>query len=81
VLHVPLIHALALVVSIARTGSIDPWLFANHPLGVGPPPDGYTWSLPLLYGVWFVTVVMLYFACRWFAGVKSRRRDWWLRYL
>ena len=31
--------------------------------------------------VWFVCVVLLYFACKWFAGVKARRRDWWLSYL
>src|SRR5690606_31246603 len=28
-LHIPLIHALALVVSAARLGSVTPWLFAN----------------------------------------------------
>jgi hypothetical protein len=25
--------------------------------------------------------VALYPACRWFARVKARRRDWWLGYL
>ncbi len=47
-LHIPLIHGLALVVSKVRLGSVSPWLFANHPMGNPEPPDGYVWSLPLL---------------------------------
>ena len=80
-LHIPLIHALALVVSKIRLGEVSPWLFANHPAGSPRPPEGYTWNLPLLYLVWAVSVVILYFACRWFADLKVRRKDWWLRYL
>jgi uncharacterized membrane protein len=81
VVHIPLIHGLALGVSRVRQGSVDPWLFANHPMGNPPPPDGYTWSLGLLYLVWAVAVAILYVMCRWFAGVKTRRTEWWLRYL
>jgi len=80
-LHIPLIHALALGVSALRTGTVSPWLFANHPMGNPPPPDGYTWSLPLLYLVWAVAIAILYVACRWFAALKTRRNDWWLSYL
>ena len=81
VLHIPLIHGLALVVSRARLGLVSPWLFANHPMGNPPPPDGYTWSLGLLYLVWAVTIVILTIACRWFADLKARRTDAWLRFL
>jgi uncharacterized membrane protein len=80
-LHIPLIHALALVVSAVRLGQVSPWLFANHPMGNPPPPEGYTWSLPLLYLVFAVAVALLYRPCRWYADLKVRRRDWWLRYL
>ena len=81
VLHIPLIHTLALVVSRVRLGAVSPWLFANHPMGAPRPPDGYVWSLGLLYAVWAVVIVLLYFPCRWFAHLKARRNDWWLRYL
>jgi uncharacterized membrane protein len=81
VLHIPLIHALALLVSMLRTGALDPWLFTNHPMMNPEPPGGYTWSLPLLYLVWAVAIVILYFACRWFAGVKARRKDAWLSFI
>jgi uncharacterized membrane protein len=80
-LHIPLIHALALVVSKIRLGFVSPWLFANHPLGNPEPPDGYVWSLPLLYLIWAIAVGLLYFACRWFAALKLRRNNWWLQYL
>ena len=81
VLHIPLIHALALVVSKIRLGHVSPWLSANHPMGNPPPPDGYTWSLPLLYLVFAAAILILYFPCRWFADLKARSNDWWLRYL
>jgi hypothetical protein len=81
VLHIPLIHGLALVVSWIHLGTVSPWLFANHPMGNPPPPEGYTWSLGLLYLVWAVAILILYPACRWFADLKTRRRDAWLSYL
>jgi uncharacterized membrane protein len=64
-LHIPLIHALACVVSVARTGSVTPWLFGNHPLWPPDKPPGYQWSLTLLYLVTAVAIAMLYYACRW----------------
>jgi hypothetical protein len=81
VLHIPLIHALALAVSWIRQGAVSPWLFADHPMGNPPAPEGYTWSLGLLYLVWAVAIVILYLACRWFADLKARRTDAWLRYV
>lgn len=80
-LHIPLIHALALVVSWIRTGKVSPWLFLDHPMGNPPAPEGYAWSLPLLYLVFAVTILLVYLPCRRFADLKARRRDWWLRFL
>jgi uncharacterized membrane protein len=81
VLHIPLIHALALIVSKIRLGYVSPWLFTNHPMGNPEPPDGYPWSLPLLYTVWAITIALLYFACRWFANIKATSRASWLKYI
>ena len=44
------------------------------------PPD-YGVSLPVVYAIWALVIVMLYPFCRWFAEVKKRRKDWWLSYL
>ena len=67
VLHIPLIHLAAVAVSLIRTGTITPWLFGNHPLEPPEPPDGYRWSLTLLYLVTAICVGVLYVACRWYA--------------
>jgi len=80
-LHIPSIHALALVVSRIRLGHVSPWLFTNHPMGNPEPPDGYIWSLPLLYLVWAIAIAILYFPSRQFANIKATSKAWWLKYL
>jgi uncharacterized membrane protein len=80
-LHIPLIHAVAVGISLVRTPAATGWLFGNHPVAPGPAPDGYTWGLGLLYLVTATVAVSLYFPCRWFADLKSRRKDAWLSYL
>ena len=80
-LHIPLIHAAALVVSLIREGRLDPWLFGNHPMAPPPVPDGYRWSLALLYLVYAIVVVLLYWPCRWYADLKARRKSRILRYI
>ena len=80
-LHIATIHAAALVISLVREGRVDPWLFANHPMLPPPPPPGYTWSLALLYLVFFIVIAILYFPCRWFARVKARGEARWVRYI
>lgn len=81
VLHIPLIHLLALGVSQVRLGAVSPWLFANHPMGNPDAPEGYMWSLGWLYLVWAIATVILYFACRAYARFKAAHDAWWLRYL
>ncbi len=80
-LHIPVIHSLAVVVSLIRQGSVTPWLFGNHPMQPPEQPPGYMWSLGLLYLVFAVAIAILYPLCMWYAGVKARRKDSWLRYI
>ena len=80
-LHIPVIHTLALLVSLIRQGSITPWLFGNHPMQPPQQPEGYMWSLGLLYLVFVVAVAILYFPCRWYAGEKASHKDSWLRFI
>jgi len=80
-LHIPLIHASALVVSLVREGRVDPWLFGNHPMMPPNVPPGYRWSLPLLYLDFAIVIALLYLPCRWYAGVKARRPHGRLQYL
>jgi hypothetical protein len=80
-LHIPLIHATAMVVSLIRRDGGIGWLLGNHPTMIGPAPEGYRWSLPLLYAITALCVAILYLPCRWFAAQRARRPDSWLRYL
>jgi len=80
-LHIPLIHSAACVVSVIREGRVDPWLFTNHPVDPGPLPAGYMWSLPLLYLVYAICLVLLYFPCRWYARLKATKRSKLLSYI
>lgn len=78
VAHLYLIHALA--VAVAALSGVPPseWLAHAAPFRR---PEGYGFSLPVVYAVWVLVVAALYPASHWFAGVKARRRDWWLSYL
>ena len=46
-----------------------------------PAPAGVGFRLWVVYLCWLGGVLLLYPLCKWFAGVKARRRDWWLSYL
>ena len=69
-LHIPLIHATALVVWYLRDGAAGAERFATAPYVFIPPPE--QWSLPLLYLVFAIDVALLYVACRWYADRKGR---------
>jgi uncharacterized membrane protein len=81
ILHIPTIHAAAVLVSLFREGRVNSWLFGNHPMMPPPVPPGYAWSLPLLYAVFAVVVAALYWPCAWFARLKAGHRTGLLRYL
>lgn len=55
-------------------------IYFGLPLPGQTPPDA-GFDLWVAYVAWIVGVMLLYPLCRWFAGVKARRRDWWLSYL
>jgi uncharacterized membrane protein len=80
-LHIPLIHMLAVAVCYARYGQVH-WMFESPTLRQFPitPPPEWGYSLPIVYLVWIVVVITLYPLCRWFAGLKQRRSDAWLSY-
>ena len=81
-LHIPLIHVIGVIVCYARYGHIY-WMFQSPDLSRIPmtTPPGWGFSLPVVYLVWGIVVLLLYPLCRWFAGVKQRRSEEWLRYL
>ena len=68
VVHLYLIHALAVATGMAMTGNLT----SNPKIEL---------SLAGVYLVWLLVLVLLYPICRWFAGLKQRRTEWWWSYL
>ena len=68
VIHIYLIHLLAVATAFAMTGDL-----------VRTPEIGL--SLVGVYLVWLLVLVLLYPVCRWFSELKSSRRGWWWSYL
>ncbi|HET7463527.1 MAG TPA: heparan-alpha-glucosaminide N-acetyltransferase domain-containing protein [Longimicrobium sp.] len=71
-------HGIALLLSLAA-GKPTSHLF-GIPAGT-PPQPGAGFGLGVTYLCWAAGVALLYPLCRWFAGVRQRRDDWWLSYL
>lgn len=71
---VPLLYYFAHLVTMRWTGRLLAWALGRSAEDLG-------FGLAGAYVGWVVVVVALYPLCRWFAGVKARRRDWWLSYL
>ena len=80
ILHIYLVHGLALLVGMssgispsAFTGFVeDQSRLANAHWGIG---------LGAVYAVWIAIVLALWPLARWFAALKHRRSEGWLRYL
>lgn len=56
------------------------WLFKT-PIDWNNLGSTVGFNLGVVYLCWIVGVLLLYPLCKWYAGVKQRRRDWWLSYL
>ena len=78
ILHLYLIHSLAVLIAVLFHQPVA-WLF--HGGFFFGAPDGWGFNLPFIYLMWITAIVILYFPCRWYEGVKQRRKDWWLSYI
>ena len=82
-LHLPLLHAVALVFAQWRYGRFA-FLLDRPPSLRGPRPDfstDYGYDLWVVYLVWAAIVLALYPLCRWYAGLKQRSKSPILSYL
>lgn len=70
-----------LIAVIAHLVAGKPWRFLFGGFMTGAVPPGVGFNLAVVYACWVIGVLLLYPLCKWFAGVKARRRDWWLSYL
>jgi uncharacterized membrane protein len=75
-LHVPLILGVSLLMHGAMGALAQYPPLQGIATALEPP-----YRLPGVYVVWVLTLVILYFPCRWYAGVKMRSSSPWLTYL
>jgi uncharacterized membrane protein len=75
--HLYVIQVVAVVAAAVR-----PYLTAYLHLPGIKEPGAVDFDLPIVYFWFIVVMIIMYFPCRWFAGIKARHRDvWWLGYL
>jgi uncharacterized membrane protein len=72
-------HGAAIALSALAGKSVAYQLKGFPDMFTNPPPDA-GFSLPVTMLTWLVGVFALYPLCRWYAGVKARRKDWWISY-
>jgi len=83
IVHFYAAHAIASVMAGIRYGQTA-LMFGPFPNTGGDAklfPPGFGYDLWVVYVIWALLVVALYPLCRWYAGLKARRHDWWLSYL
>jgi hypothetical protein len=80
VLHIYLIHILAIVVA-RMVHQPFTWLW-HWDFLLQPVPEGYGHGLPFIYLMWFTVLVLLYVPCKRYMEFKRRHREWrWLSYV
>ncbi len=80
VVHIYVIHVSAMLVGL--TLGMPASLFSGFIENSAPLKDaGWGFSLPWVLVVWAATLLALRPLSIWFAGLKSRRSEWWLSYL
>ena len=70
ILHIYLIHGMACIAGY--------FLYRGQAVTVFSHP-GY--SISAVYLFWLLAVLVLYFPCRWYKGIKQKHKLWWLSYL
>jgi hypothetical protein len=78
-LHVPLIHGMALLTFFARGHGWSDMELGHFRLGGFPKGSGE--PLWYVYLAWALVTFILYFPCRWYSRYKSTHRQWWVTYI
>jgi uncharacterized membrane protein len=82
VAHLYVMHVLAIGARVAAGQSTAGMFNTVYNFFLQPERlAGTGFSLPVVYAAWLAVLAIIYPLCRWWGGVKRRRRDWWLSYL
>lgn len=79
VLHLYLIHTITVIIFFVKgypskdiAPQHSPFMFR---------PDHFGFTLPGVYLIWALVILILYPLCKWYDHYKSTHRNWWLSYL
>ncbi|WP_343692901.1 heparan-alpha-glucosaminide N-acetyltransferase domain-containing protein [Chitinophaga sp.] len=81
--HIPFIHGLGIIAAMlsgypaAVMVNLKVWVTSNAQL------KGYGFSLPVVYGIWMLVILILYPVCKWFGKYKQthQQEQKWLSYI
>lgn len=79
IIHLYLIHTLCVIAFFLSGYGANDIVSRQTPFLFRPPQFGY--SLPIVYAIWLLVVILLYPICRWYNRYKSNHHQWWLNYL
>lgn len=79
VMHVALIHCIALLLFFASGHSWSDLDFTHFREGALPFGSGH--PLWMVYLVWLAAIFILYFPCKWYGIYKAKHKSWWLSYV
>jgi uncharacterized membrane protein len=74
----PVAHSFGYFLSLVTNKPTELYFTENFSSDI---PANHGFDLWVVYVCWIAGTLLLYPLCRWYAGVKARRRDWWLSYL
>jgi len=79
ILHLYIIHAVAVIVFFAQGFSTSDIVTPNNPFLFKPP--GFGFGLSGVYAVWLFVFLVLYPVCKKYDRYKSTHKQWWLSYI
>jgi uncharacterized membrane protein len=79
-LHLYLIHILATIALVLNGNDWHETILSRGLRNFNP--EGYGFSLPIVFFVWAIVILCLYPLCKWYDAYKSQHKEkWWLSYL
>jgi uncharacterized membrane protein len=79
-LHLYLIHILATIALVLNGNDWHETILSRGLRNFNP--EGYWFSLPIVFFVWAIVILCLYPLCKWYDAYKSQHKEkWWLSYL
>jgi len=79
ILHFYLIRVINIILFFASGYGVGQIKNPNGPFLFSP--DGFGFSLGVVYLIWLFVIAALYWPCKWFGRYKKTHNQWWLSYL